>query len=148
MASGATTGIIDINSAGTAKPKYKFRRNLEACINAKLFDESASLMIPEQIAQIRSVSRMFAIFFSSRRRHTRWNCDWSSDVCSSDLLSLPHEPADAADNRLREWETHFKPATPDARFLLGECVHATITADRYHIAHDTAVSNQDRKSVV
>src|SRR5689334_23467626 len=26
-----------------------------------------------------------AFFFSSRRRHTRWNCDWSSDVCSSDL---------------------------------------------------------------
>src|SRR5689334_23483836 len=26
-------------------------------------------------------------FFSSRRRHTRWNCDWSSDVCSSDLRS-------------------------------------------------------------
>src|SRR6516164_8114475 len=24
-------------------------------------------------------------FFSSRRRHTRWNCDWSSDVGSSDL---------------------------------------------------------------
>src|SRR6266568_3105061 len=27
-------------------------------------------------------------FFSSRRRHTRWNCDWSSDVCSSDLLDF------------------------------------------------------------
>src|SRR5689334_13436595 len=27
-------------------------------------------------------------FFSSRRRHTRWNCDWSSDVCSSDLRKL------------------------------------------------------------
>src|SRR5438309_840582 len=27
-------------------------------------------------------------FFSSRRRHTRWNCDWSSDVCSSDLNNL------------------------------------------------------------
>src|SRR6266568_3982099 len=27
----------------------------------------------------------FYFFFSSRRRHTRWNCDWSSDVCSSDL---------------------------------------------------------------
>src|SRR5260370_14003239 len=25
-------------------------------------------------------------FFSSRRRHTRFKCDWSSDVCSSDLL--------------------------------------------------------------
>src|SRR5205085_9936659 len=24
-------------------------------------------------------------FFSSRRRHTRVDCDWSSDVCSSDL---------------------------------------------------------------
>src|SRR6267143_1451344 len=28
-------------------------------------------------------------FFSSRRRHTRWNCDWSSDVCSSDLSGKP-----------------------------------------------------------
>src|SRR2546430_3915329 len=26
-------------------------------------------------------------FFSSRRRHTRFDCDWSSDVCSSDLIS-------------------------------------------------------------
>src|SRR3989338_7015058 len=25
------------------------------------------------------------VIFSSRRRHTRWNCDWSSDVCSSDI---------------------------------------------------------------
>src|SRR5256886_13604809 len=38
-------------------------------------------------------------FFSSRRRHTRFDCDWSSDVCSSDLflvapaggeVALPH----------------------------------------------------------
>src|SRR5690348_17907888 len=28
-------------------------------------------------------------FFSSRRRHTRWTGDWSSDVCSSDLLGGP-----------------------------------------------------------
>src|SRR6266487_2453460 len=28
---------------------------------------------------------MFFFFFSSRRRHTRWTGDWSSDVCSSDL---------------------------------------------------------------
>src|SRR5947207_7772417 len=27
----------------------------------------------------------FFFFFSSRRRHTRSLCDWSSDVCSSDL---------------------------------------------------------------
>src|SRR2546427_9969753 len=28
----------------------------------------------------------YFFFFSSRRRHTRFDCDWSSDVCSSDLL--------------------------------------------------------------
>src|SRR5437588_9604432 len=28
---------------------------------------------------------LFGFFFSSRRRHTRSLCDWSSDVCSSDL---------------------------------------------------------------
>src|SRR5260370_35875063 len=28
---------------------------------------------------------MVTFFFSSRRRHTRFKCDWSSDVCSSDL---------------------------------------------------------------
>src|SRR5256886_15600213 len=28
---------------------------------------------------------MYFFFFSSRRRHTRFDCDWSSDVCSSDL---------------------------------------------------------------
>src|SRR5260221_3823195 len=30
----------------------------------------------------------FFFFFSSRRRHTRSLCDWSSDVCSSDLSNL------------------------------------------------------------
>src|SRR5256886_11641541 len=32
----------------------------------------------------RTLSSVF-FFFSSRRRHTRFDCDWSSDVCSSDL---------------------------------------------------------------
>ena len=30
---------------------------------------------------------VFFFFFSSRRRHTRSLCDWSSDVCSSDLIA-------------------------------------------------------------
>src|SRR3712207_1219016 len=30
---------------------------------------------------------MLVVFFSSRRRHTRYWRDWSSDVCSSDLLA-------------------------------------------------------------
>src|SRR5260370_23277743 len=43
-------------------------------------------------------------FFSSRRRHTRFKCDWSSDVCSSDLriengLGFKRLPGDrGADN--------------------------------------------------
>src|SRR5260370_41034884 len=32
-----------------------------------------------------SSSYLFFFFFSSRRRHTRFKCDWSSDVCSPDL---------------------------------------------------------------
>src|SRR5207302_7464974 len=30
-------------------------------------------------------------FFSSRRRHTRFSRDWSSDVCSSDLMTAVAE---------------------------------------------------------
>src|SRR2546430_9265931 len=53
---------------------------------------------PNSRTQQREVLVFF--FFSSRRRHTRFDCDWSSDVCSSDLhdhalldfrLSLPEE---------------------------------------------------------
>src|SRR3712207_1675895 len=35
-------------------------------------------------------------FFSSRRRHTRYWRDWSSDVCSSDLYALLHASLDAS----------------------------------------------------
>src|SRR5690348_17901702 len=35
---------------------------------------------------IRHVNKERKYFFSSRRLHTRWTVDWSSDVCSSDLL--------------------------------------------------------------
>src|SRR2546430_1436036 len=35
------------------------------------------------------------VFFSSRRRHTRFDCDWSSDVCSSDLPRPGGHPWDA-----------------------------------------------------
>src|SRR5690606_40308766 len=54
-------------------------------------------------------------FFSSRRRHTRFSRDWSSDVCSSDLargqrravvvveaLAGGGEDLDAGERRLRE----------------------------------------------
>src|SRR5256886_2504048 len=34
----------------------------------------------------RVICLMCVLFLSSRRRHTRFDCDWSSDVCSSDLV--------------------------------------------------------------
>src|SRR2546430_8217680 len=35
---------------------------------------------------------LILFFFSSRRRHTRFDCDWSSDVCSSDLEERSFSP--------------------------------------------------------
>src|SRR5439155_13979360 len=37
----------------------------------------------------------FFFFFSSRRRHTRWPRDWSSDVCSSDLTRADNREPNA-----------------------------------------------------
>src|SRR5258707_13000958 len=37
------------------------------------------------MSSVNTAHSMF--FFASRRRHTRYWCDWSSDVCSSDLSS-------------------------------------------------------------
>src|SRR5205085_9177314 len=42
-------------------------------------------------------------FFSSRRRHTRFDCDWSSDVCSSDLELI--DPRAATDENIRRCAT-------------------------------------------
>src|SRR5437762_9152952 len=40
------------------------------------------------IIALRSQRRWSSFFFSSRRRHTRYIGDWSSDVCSSDLFRV------------------------------------------------------------
>src|SRR5438876_10179089 len=42
-------------------------------------------------------------FFSSRRRHTRWTGDWSSDVCSSDLRAF-FKVAERYDPRTNRWQ--------------------------------------------
>src|SRR2546430_13184906 len=49
-------------------------------------------------------------FFSSRRRHTRFDCDWSSDVCSSDL-ELGGEP------KTEMW--YIAEAAPDSELFVG-----------------------------
>src|SRR2546430_2827485 len=39
------------------------------------------------VVYLNTTRDLYIFFFSSRRRHTRFDCDWSSDVCSSDLLA-------------------------------------------------------------
>src|SRR2546430_3534049 len=43
---------------------------------------AVALPLEKQFSTIAGLDSM--IFFSSRRRHTIFDCDWSSDVCSSD----------------------------------------------------------------
>src|SRR2546430_9330517 len=59
-----------------------------------------------------------SFFFSSRRRHTRFDCDWSSDVCSSDLgllqkalpqLGVKHTPVDAEFGVFEVAGTSYRP---------------------------------------
>src|SRR2546429_6566539 len=51
----------------------------------------------------------FLFFFSSRRRHTRCSRDWSSDVCSSDLiLRFPHTRQELADTAFRHQKCRRK----------------------------------------
>src|SRR6266511_3018962 len=50
-------------------------------------------MLPAPITSL-----VFGFFFSSRRRHTRFSRDWSSDVCSSDLPGQ-EEQAEEQDDR-------------------------------------------------
>src|SRR2546430_3208576 len=86
----------------------------------------------------------FRFFFSSRRRHTRFDCDWSSDVCSSDLgkpmLQWVYERACAAG------ALEVLIATDDERIVSAAHsfgAEAVLTA-RTHASG----TDRDRKSVV
>src|SRR2546430_4894772 len=53
-------------------------------------------------------------FFSSRRRHTRFDCDWSSDVCSSDLATRYETPGGVTETST-ERRVIFSPEIPGRR---------------------------------
>src|SRR5256886_14432282 len=70
-----------------------------------------------------NISRhLYFFFFSSRRRHTRFDCDWSSDVCSSDLVARP-ELARVPD------ETRAELRRLVARYALVACISGRTGAD-------------------
>src|SRR2546430_8402472 len=64
---------------------------MQCCHSTTQFQQSITNGIP--IVPLIAAARNYVttaqhftfFFFSSRRRHTRFDCDWSSDVCSSDL---------------------------------------------------------------
>src|SRR5690242_15978353 len=55
---------------------YKFQRSCEGDLIE---------LTQQEIKEKLNLQISAEFFFSSRRRHTRLTCDWSSDVCSSDL---------------------------------------------------------------
>src|SRR2546430_5282260 len=61
--------------------------NYYSCARVVKTSISAGASVFSCIAACRAMVTTYTVlfFFSSRRRHTRFDCDWSSDVCSSDL---------------------------------------------------------------
>src|SRR5689334_24462367 len=99
---------------------------------------------------------IFFFFFSSRRRHTRWNCDWSSDVCSSDLHLLVRE-GDATDPEALDAAVAGQDAvlsalgvrSPLADDLITPSLRALVPAMQKHgVSRLIWLSALDRKSVV
>src|SRR6266481_7557180 len=91
---------------------------------------------------------MFFFFFSSRRRHTRWNCDWSSDVCSSDLEA----PAQDMMARLFKedglgvdrWQIHID----DLKHLPGYSPHAQDYDDAWNVVGAWRPSSPNGRSLI
>src|SRR5438094_3790513 len=97
--------------------------------------------------------RLFRFFFSSRRRHTRSYGDWSSDVCSSDLISsLPARIYPSGNLIPRQWVVlehtgDLEKRDPAATKYIRDFRHGTSLAISQPFAgHSGAVT--DRKSVV
>src|SRR5438132_6470771 len=87
------------------------------------------------------------IFFSSRRRHTRSLCDWSSDVCSSDLTRSQGGPRRSVPAGMPD--TAVVPARPRLRRALSVAgIALWLTAAASGLAALTAYAARDRKSVV
>src|SRR2546427_3075934 len=88
------------------------------------------------------MSMCFFFFFSSRRRHTRFDCDWSSDVCSSDLPRLDRDQVAATEPVI------IGPVVTD-RLGGGDLVAVKAGDAVFGVVYGTSDHrNEDRKSVV
>src|SRR3954463_12670664 len=64
---------------------YKSWSGVSWCTRAIVCQSTLRYLLTLHSLLLFSACVSFWFFFSSRRRHTRLSCDWSSDVCSSDL---------------------------------------------------------------
>src|SRR5437868_15362386 len=82
---------------------------------------------------------MILFFFSSRRRHTRSKRDWSSDVCSSDLL-------EAARKASVERVIYGSTTWVYSDCAEGEVDEDTVIAAPSHLYTATKLAGEDRKA--
>src|SRR2546427_2448815 len=85
---------------------------------------------------------LFFFFFSSRRRHTRFDCDWSSDVCSSDLQRVGR----VFENVRLAWNQLYQ--EPPLTELNTIAIELGAFADFPIGDQGRSMANVDRKSVV
>src|SRR2546430_9323831 len=80
-------------------------------------------------------------FFSSRRRHTRFDCDWSSDVCSSDLYYDPQAAAEGRGIAAPHWQRELAESDfPGRGYVPQALTHGTLEC------HDKDASEIGRAS--
>src|SRR5436189_796756 len=97
----------------------------------------------------------FFFFFSSRRRHTRYIGDWSSDVCSSDLEGAPlplDQICDLFDGECEIYKGFHVRRVLEARYIDGAGSPATIDIHLSKFGTTESAyamfTKRDRKSVV
>src|SRR5438876_4698465 len=88
-------------------------------------------------------------FFSSRRRHTRWTGDWSSDVCSSDLGFLSdssrYAPIPDTGNCWTGWDSHNDERSEEHTSELQSPVHLVCRLLLEKKKNTNSQSRQNRK---
>src|SRR2546430_3944545 len=100
------------------------RSSISTCIRVSIRALTSTIVIAGRAespiaspwARPTSSARECSVFFvSSRRRHTRFDCDWSSDVCSSDLEDASDTPTPEDRDQRRKYGTN---AEQDRAFAL------------------------------
>src|SRR5207253_3766599 len=97
-------------------------------------------LLPYVIVQLKAYWTLM-IFFSSRRRHTRWLRDWSSDVCSSDLVFSDLDLTTSWDAIIAA-EPALQPALTDDEFCVALDAIADFTDVKspYTLGHSRGVA--------